>query len=289
MGDGAYAVTHPRRVGATWERVRAWAAPRLELLVALAVVLAFVVMACWPSLLTGQDPLAAHPADALAAPSWEHWFGTDAIGRDQFSRVAHGAMASLRSGLIAVAIGLGAGSVLGVAAGFGPRLLDTAIARVCDALLAIPGLLLALALLASFGQGVTVAAIAIGVSDVPLFTRMMRSEVRRVAATTYVEAAGAVGVRPLAIAARHVLPNAWGPVLVLATLAFGQAILVISALSFLGFGEPPPAPEWGALIAEGQRYLATAWWLAVLPGAVLAVVVLAINRLGHAARHLGRA
>jgi peptide/nickel transport system permease protein len=263
-----------------------WARANAELVIVGAIVLVFVVMACWPGLIAPGDPLQARPAQKLMAPSAAHWFGTDAIGRDQFSRVVHGAMASLRSGLLAVVIGVVVGSALGLLAGFAGGWVDTVVSRICDALLAIPGLLLALALLTSVGKGVGVAAVAIGVADVPIFARVMRSEVRRVRGMTYVEAAAAVGVTPLANAWRHVLPNARGPVLVLAALEFGQAILVISALSYLGFGEPPPAPEWGALIATGQSYLSTAWWLPVLPGAVLAIVVLAMNRLGHWARRV---
>ncbi len=259
---------------------------RLDLVIPALVVLFFVLVALWPSLISSHDPTFARPADRLLAPSGEHWFGTDAIGRDQFSRVVHGTLPSLRAGLTAVAIGLIGGGLLGLAAGFSRGIVDSVIARVCDALLAIPGLLLALALLASLGTGVTTASIAIGIAQMPIFARVMRAEVKRVSRMTYVEAATAAGVRPVTTALRHVLPNAWGPILALAALECGQAILIISALSYLGFGEPPPAPEWGALIAAGQAYLATAWWLAVLPGVVLAVMVLAINRLGHAARRI---
>ncbi|MEV1295691.1 ABC transporter permease [Pseudonocardia sp. NPDC049635] len=247
-----------------------------------------MLIALWPELIASQDPTLAQPRERLLPPSAEHLFGTDSIGRDQFARVAHGTLPSLRAGLIAVSIGLVGGGLLGLVSGFSRGPLDLAIARLCDALLAIPGLLMALAFLTAIGSGVTVAACAIGIAQMPVFARVMRAEVKRVSALPYTEAAAAAGVGPVATAVRHVLPNSWGPVLALAALECGQAILILSSLSYLGFGEPPPAPEWGALIAAGQSYLAVQWWLAVLPGVVLAAMVIAITRLGHAARRNDR-
>lgn len=268
-------------------RVR-WVVGRVDTALSAIVVAAFVLMALAPGLVTSNDPELAVPADRLTAPGAAHWFGTDPIGRDLFARVVHGAGISLRAALIAVVISLVVGSLIGLLAGSGGRRADSLLMRLCDALLAIPGLLLALAILSAFGYGSTRAGVAIGIGMVPSFARLMRSEVLRVRSSVYVEAATSCGVRPATVLRRHVLPNSWNPVLVLATLEFGQALLLIGALSYLGFGEPPPSPEWGALIANGQNYLATAWWLAVLPGLVLAVVVIAVNRLAHVRRGAGR-
>ncbi|WP_109526266.1 MULTISPECIES: ABC transporter permease [Nocardia] len=253
------------------------------LLVAAAVALLAVGWALFPSVFAGGDPLTGVPSDKLQGPSAEHWFGTDNIGRDLYTRMVHGAGLSLTATLSAVAIALIAGTLLGLLAGAVGGLVDTAIMRVVDVLLSIPSLLLSLALVTALGFGTRNVAIAVGVSLVANFARVMRSEVLRVRQATYVEAAHASGVRWYTVLARHVLPNSYQPVVALAAVEFGMAVLAVSALSFLGYGAKPPTPEWGSLISEGRNYLATAWWLTTLPGLVIIAVVIAAQRLGRAA------
>lgn len=245
------------------------------------LIAVFVLMAIFPTLFSSFDPIRAIPQDRLQPPNPAHIFGTDQTGRDLFSRIVHGASLSLRSGMLAVAIAFIGGSILGLLAGFAGGWVDTVISRICDSVLAIPGLLLSLSLLSSFGKSSMIAAIAIGVGAIPSFTRVMRSESLRVTTSPFVEAARASGAKPFDVIWRHVLPNSLNPVIGLAVLEFGQALLSIGALSYLGFGEAPPTPEWGSLIAAGQPLLATAWWLSILPGIVLAVVVLVVNRAAH--------
>ncbi|MFE0020488.1 ABC transporter permease [Amycolatopsis sp. NPDC059021] len=251
---------------------------------ALAVVILVLALlaAVAPSLFTGYDPISGVPAQKLRGPSLAHLFGTDETGRDIFARVVHGASLSLRATVIAVLVALIAGAALGLIAGFRGGVLDTVVMRVVDVLLAIPPILLSLALVTALGFGTTNVAIAVGIANLAAFARLMRAEVLRVRSTVYVEAARASGVRWSGVLGRHVLPNALGPVLALATLTLGTAVLEVSALSFLGFGATPPTPEWGALVAGGRNFLATAWWMTTFPGLTVAAMVLAANRLSRA-------
>lgn len=255
--------------------------------VGLGVVLAFVVVALAvvaafaPTLLTSQSPIADDVIHKLRAPSAEHIFGTDQLGRDVFSRVVHGANLSLQAPIIAVIIGFGLGSVLGLVAGYFGGVVDDIIMRIVDILLAVPSLLLSLAIVAALGFGITNVAVAVGIASVASFARITRAQTLQVRVSPYVEVATTLGVRMPSILFRHVLPNAIGPAVVLAALEFGSAILAVSALSFLGYGEPPPTPEWGKIVSEGRDYLATAWWVALLPSAVIAAVVLSANRISR--------
>lgn len=253
-----------------------------SLLVAFVVVALALLAAFAPTLLASQDPFRGVPADKLSAPGAAHWFGTDYLGRDLYARVVHGAALSLGAAFVAVGIALVVGSVVGLVSGFFGGAVDAVIMRLVDVLLAVPGLLLSLVLVTVLGFGTLNVAIAVGVAAVAVFARLARSEVLSVRTSLYVEAAAVGGVRRRTILWRHVLPNAAGPVLALATLEFGTAILAVSALSFLGFGAAPPAPEWGTLISEGRGYLATSWWLTTMPGLVVVAVVLSINRIGRA-------
>ncbi|MFD9896307.1 ABC transporter permease [Amycolatopsis sp. NPDC059027] len=255
---------------------------RPGLVLAVVILVLALLAAVAPSLFTGYDPITGIPAEKLRGPSLAHLFGTDETGRDIFARVVHGASLSLRATVIAVLVALVAGSALGLVAGFRGGVLDTVVMRVVDVLLAIPPILLSLALVTALGFGTTNVAIAVGIANLAAFARLMRAEVLRVRSTVYVEAARASGVRWSGVLGRHVLPNALGPVLALATLTLGTAVLEVSALSFLGFGATPPTPEWGALVAGGRNFLATAWWMTTFPGLTVAAVVLSANRLSRA-------
>lgn len=250
-----------------------------SLILAILIVALAVLSALWPNLLAPYGPLDANPAIRLQPPGLAHWFGTDALGRDIFSRTVHGAMLSLSGAAIAVSLGLSAGVVVGVVAGYFGGLLDIAVMRLIDVLLAIPNLLLSMAIVVTFGFGTWNAALAVGVASIAVFARLARTEVLRVRALDYVEAARGSGVGVGGIVLRHVLPNAITPVLGLAALQFGTAILSIATLGFLGLGTPPPTPEWGLLVAEGRDFLALAWWMTTLPGLVIVAVVLSASRI----------
>lgn len=246
---------------------------------AIAVLALLVVAIAIPGVLTPYDPLAAAPGQTLQAPSLAHPFGTDYLGRDLFSRVMHGTSRTLLASAIAVAIGLGAGTLLGLIAAYFGRGIDAVISRIVDVLLSIPGLLLSMMIVVALGFGSINAAIAVGIASVATFARLMRSEVLRVKALTFVESSRHLGVDAVRLLLRHVLPNSWGPVLSMTTLQFGSSILAIAALSFLGYGAPPPQPEWGMLVSEGREYLASSPWLTLLPGLVIILTVLSVSRL----------
>lgn len=255
------------------------------LYLAIAVIALVVLWAVVPGIFAPGDPLQGVPAEKLLPPSAAHWFGTDILGRDLFGRVVHGAVNSLSGALIAVTVGLALGTLIGALAGAVGGVLDDVLMRIVDVLLAFPGLLLSLSVIILLGFGTVNAALAVGLGSVAAFARLMRSEVARVRRTEYVEAAYGSGGTFFAVLRRHVLPNSLTPVLALAALQFGTAILAISTLGFLGYGAPPPTPEWGLLISEGRNYIGTSWWLTALPGLVVVAVVLSANRISH---RLGR-
>ncbi|WP_109514494.1 ABC transporter permease [Pseudomonas ovata] len=246
------------------------------LIIAFALVAALV-----PAWLTGFDPYATSPVDKLTAPNLTHWFGTDELGRDLFTRVVYGARLSVQAALLAVGIALVGGLGLGVLSGFAGGRVDALIMRLVDVLLALPGLLLALAIVTAIGFGTVPVAIAVGVGIIPGFARTTRAEVLRVKTLPYVEAARLGGASWGRTLLRHILPNAWGPVAVLATLDFGAAILATAGLSFLGFGAAPPAAEWGTLIANGRHFLITAPWVSLLPGLFVVAVVFSLNHIAR--------
>lgn len=256
---------------------------RLGFAIPALVILIAVLWALFPGLFTSQSPTETVAA-SLQAPSAEHWFGTDATGRDLYARVIYGASQSIIGALVAVAVGLVVGTAMGVLAGAVGGALDEVLMRVVDVLLAIPALLLSLSVVILLGFGTTSAAIAVGVTSIAVFARLARSRVVSVRVNDYVEAAYGSGGTFVGVLWRHILPNSLTPVIALAALQLGSAILQISTLGFLGYGAPPPTPEWGLLIAEGRSYVATAWWLTVLPGVVVVLVVLATNRLSQAIR-----
>lgn len=255
---------------------------------ALLIVLFALFAALAPQLLTSSDPYATSPADKLSAPGVVHWFGTDELGRDLYTRVVYGARLSVLAALLAVAIALLGGLGLGVLAGFAGGRVDAALMRLIDVLLALPGLLLALAIVTAIGFGTVPVAVAVGVGIIPGFARTTRAEVLRIKTLPYVEAARLGGASWARTLLRHVLPNAWGPVAVLATLDFGAAILATAGLSFLGFGAAPPAAEWGTLIANGRHFLITAPWVSLLPGLFVVAVVFSLNHLARSAEEHAR-
>jgi peptide/nickel transport system permease protein len=257
-------------------------------LIAVLYVLFVVVSAFWPKLFTSKGPYDTHPAEAALAPSAAHLFGTDIYGRDLWTRVLYGSPLTIKATLIALGIAVVAGLALGIVSGFFGGLTDSFLMRFVDVLLAIPGLLLALSIVTALGYGTIPVAVAVGVGIVPGFARTTRAEVLRVKTLPYVEAARAGGASWTRVLLRHILPNSWGPVAVLAVLDAGVAIIAIASLSFLGFGAAPPAAEWGTLIADGRNYLVTSWWLSLLPGLFVALLVLSLNHISKTLQELTR-
>ncbi|MEO3474836.1 ABC transporter permease [Roseomonas sp. CAU 1739] len=267
--------------GATLTAARALRLPPPGLLLAWAVIVLLLAWAAVPGLFAWQHPLQGVSGRQLEPPSVEHWLGTDGLGRDMLARVVYGARQSLVGAFLAVSVGLTFGTALGLLAGARGGILDAAVMRLVDTLLAIPSLLLSLSVIILLGFGSINAAIAVGFVSVAHFARLSRAEVLRVRRSEYVEAAFGSGGRFLAVLWRHVLPNAMTSVLALAALQFGSAILALATLGFLGYGAPPPTPEWGLLIAEGRDFLATAWWLTAAPGVVVVIAVLATERISR--------
>jgi peptide/nickel transport system permease protein len=246
------------------------------------LLLALILVCLSAPLITPLDPNEIDPPSALKAPSSQHLMGTDNNGRDVLARFLYGGRLSLRVGLIAIAIGAGIGVTLGLAAGYFGGWLDALISWMTDVLLAFPDLLLALAIIAILGPGIVNAMFAVGISFVPSFARLTRGSVLALRETTYVEATRALGGSDFRILFNHILPNALRTLLVLATLGIGSAILAGAALSFLGLGAQPPAPEWGAMLNAGQKFVRQAWWLSVFPGLGIFIAILGINLLGDA-------
>jgi peptide/nickel transport system permease protein len=250
----------------------------------LAVVVGFVVLAFFAGWIAPQDPIATSWGAIRKAPSAEHWFGTDEIGRDVFSRVVWGTRASMLAGVVSVSISLLLGVPIGLAAGFLGGWIDAAISRVIDAFLACPFLILAIALAAFLGPSLTNAMIAIGISATPIFARLTRGAVIHVKVEDYIEAARALGASPLRQALRHVLPNIAAPLIVQATLAIAAAVIAEASLSFLGLGQQPPAPSWGSMLNTAKNYVDNAPWMAIWPGLSIFLLVLAFNLLGDGLR-----
>jgi peptide/nickel transport system permease protein len=247
------------------------------------ILLGWIVAALFASRFAPYDPLGL-VAPSRQPPSMAHLMGTDLLGRDILSRLIFGARLSLAIGLISAAIGVTGGSLIGLVAGYYGGRLDAALMRVVDAMLAFPGLLLALVVIASLGPGLTNVMLAVGVSSVPLYARLVRASCLTIRELEYVQAARALGGLDRRIIVRHILPNVLGPLVVLSTLQVGSAILVGSALSYLGMGAQPPTPEWGLMTSDGQPYLANAWWISTFPGFAIFSAAMAVNLLGDGLR-----
>ncbi|WP_166307071.1 ABC transporter permease [Bradyrhizobium sp. 2S1] len=250
----------------------------------LVVIATFILLAVFAPLIVPYDPIATSWSLVRKAPSAQHWFGTDELGRDVLARVVYGARASLLAGLISVSIALSIGVPLGLLAGYRGGFIDALIGRITDAMLACPFLILAIALSAFLGPSLGNAMIAIGISATPIFVRLTRGQVMSIKVEDYVEAARAMGNPRWRIALVHILPNILPALLVQATLSIAAAIIAEAALSFLGLGQQPPAPSWGSMLNAAQRFLTNAPWIAVWPGLAIFLVVLSFNLIGDGLR-----
>ncbi|WP_374305289.1 ABC transporter permease [Ferrovibrio sp.] len=252
--------------------------------VGLVVVAAFLLLAVLADVVAPYDPTEADWSALRGEPTLEHPFGGDELGRDVLSRVIHGARASLFAGVISVFLALLIGIPVGLLSGYAGGLVDGVIMRFTDAMLAVPFLILAIALAAFLGPSLTNAMIAIGISAAPIFIRLTRAQVQAVKVEDYIEAAQAVGNPPFRIAFRHILPNIWPALMVQATLTIASAIIAEASLSFLGLGQQPPAPSWGSMLNSAKDFLTQAPWMAIYPGLSIFVVVLSFNLLGDGLR-----
>lgn len=273
-------LTPPVPQQATRDRIR-FSPSAVATALAVLVLVSVALWTIFPSWFTSHDPLIGEGAQRFLPPSLDHWFGTDRAGRDTFTRVVHGTRNTVYGAVIGTSIGLVVGTLLGVTAGVLRGATDAVIMRLVDVLLALPGFLLALCIVAAFGPGTTHVAIGVGIAAVAPFARVARGEALRVVQLEYIDAARVSGASPAAVLFRHVLPNSAGPIVALIPTELGATILNIAGLGFLGYGAPPPTPEWGTLLSEGRDYLANAWWLTTLPGIVVLIAVLAVSRAGR--------
>ncbi len=250
----------------------------------LAIVLIFVVLALFAPWISPYDPIATSWSAVRKPPSLQYLFGTDEIGRDVLSRVVWGARASLMAGLVSVCISMALGVPIGLLAAYVGGWTDSLISRFTDAMLAVPFLILAIALAAFLGPSLSNAMIAIGVSATPIFIRLTRAQVLAMKVEDFVEAARAVGNPHWRIALRHILPNVLPPLIVQASLAIASAIIAEASLSFLGLGQQPPAPSWGSMLNTAKNYVDNAPWMAIWPGLSIFLLVLSFNLLGDGLR-----
>ena len=264
-----------------WRRLRRNKAA----LVGLGILIVISVAAIFADLIATEpenhfDIMAAN----LPPGSEGHPLGTDDIGRDVFSRIVRGSRISLRVGFSAVTISAVVGTLIGLSAGYFGRWVDTVISRIIDVMLAFPGLLLAMTVVAALGSGLNNAMIALGVAGIPFYARVVRSTTLAARELVYVRAARAVGMSDARIMLRHILPNIVSPILIMATLGLGGAILAAAGLSFLGLGAERPSPEWGLELSSSRHLLRSSWWIATFNGLAIAITVLAINLLGDGLR-----
>jgi peptide/nickel transport system permease protein len=223
-------------------------------------------------------------ANQFSAPSWAHPFGTDEFGRDILSRVIYGARYSLRVGVLATLLAVGGGTLLGLIAGYFGGIVDSLSQKLIDVMLAFPGLLLALAIIAILGTGLQNVLLALGIGGIPYYARLMRGQVLSLKHREFVEAARVVGAGHPRVMLRHIFPNTLSPLIVVASLDLGANILAAAALSFIGLGAQPPTPEWGAMLSAGRDFMRDQWWIATFPGLAIVVTVLGLNLLGDGLR-----
>lgn len=255
-------------------------------IIGLALITMFVFLAIFAPLIVdyNQDVIKLNVLERLQNPSSAHWFGTDGKGRDIFARIVYGTRISFFVGILSVSIALSLGGFLGAVAGYYGGRLDNAIMRVLDVLLAIPGILLAITIVSALGTSIINLMIAVGVSNIPGFARVVRASVLSVKDQDFIEAARAIGAKDHTIIIKHVLPNSVAPILVFATLKVAFAILLTAALSFIGLGVQPPTPEWGSMLAAGRYYMRDQIYVVMFPGIAIALSVLSLNLFGDGLR-----
>lgn len=255
-----------------------------QAIVGLVIVGLLIVVAILAPVLAPYEPTKQDLINQFIPPGSDHWFGTDEFGRDILSRIIHGSRISLQVGVIAVGIAMVAGTLIGLLAGFYGGWFDMVSQRLIDVMLAFPGLLLALAIIAVLGTGIQNVMIAVGIGSVPTYARLVRAQVMSAKEREYVEAARAMGARDYRLLIKHIFPNVISSLIVLGSLGVANAILSAAALSFIGLGAQPPSPEWGAMLSQGRDFLRDQWWITTFPGIFIALTVLGFNLVGDGLR-----
>ena len=255
-------------------------------LLGLVILCILVLLALFADVIANYDTVVIKQnlGSRLQGPSAAHWLGTDEFGRDIFARLIHGARVSLKVGIIAVAISIVCGGTLGALAGYYGGKLDNIIMRIMDIFLAVPSILLAIAIVSALGPSILNLMVAISVSNIPRYARIVRASVLSIRDQEFVEAAKAIGASNARIIFRHIIPNSLAPVIVQGTLGVASAILSTAGLSFIGLGIQPPAPEWGSMLSGGRQYLRYAWWVTTFPGVAIMITILSLNLLGDGLR-----
>ena len=253
-------------------------------MIGVAILVTFIVLGAFAPWLTPHDPVQQSLIDSYEPPSSEFWLGTDHLGRDILTRILFGTRYTLFVGVFAIALGMAIGIPLGVLSGYYRGAIDMGVSRVADVMFAFPVIVLALALVATLGVALGNVIIAVGISMVPIFIRVVRGTVLSVREEVFVEAAQSVGARDLRILTRHVLANSWAPIIVQASVGIGITILVAAGLGFLRLGVPPPTPEWGSMLGEARDHLASYPHMTTFPGLAIFLVVLAFNLVGDGLR-----
>lgn len=255
-------------------------------LLGLVILCILVLLALFADIIANYDTVVIKQnlGSRLQGPSAAHWLGTDEFGRDIFARLIHGARVSLKVGIIAVGISIVCGGTLGALAGYYGGKLDNIIMRIMDIFLAVPSILLAIAIVSALGPSIINLMVAISVSNIPRYARIVRASVLSIRDQEFVEAAKAIGASNARIIFRHIIPNSLAPVIVQGTLGVASAILSTAGLSFIGLGIQPPAPEWGSMLSGGRQYLRYAWWVTTFPGVAIMITILSLNLLGDGLR-----
>lgn len=255
-----------------------------QAMIGLAMLLLLIFVAVFANVIAPYDPVEQNLLIRLQGPSAAHWFGTDELGRDIFSRILYGARISLTVGLIAVSISCVAGCALGAIAGYYGGILDTVIMRISDIMMAIPSILLNISIVAALGTGLQNVMIAIGISSVPAYCRIMRASLLSLKNQEFVDASRVAGSTDFYIIMHHIIPNSLAPLIVQATLKIGGAILSCASMSFIGLGIVPPTPEWGAMLSTGRDFLRDAPHLTAFPGLAIMFAVFSMNLIGDGLR-----
>ncbi|MCI9349999.1 MAG: ABC transporter permease [Oscillibacter sp.] len=270
------------QVAAIWRRLR----KNKMAVLGLVILSLIILLAVFADLLFDYETLVIQQSAALRLkpPSAEHWLGTDEVGRDILARIVHGARISLPVAFVTIAAATVIGGLLGAISGYGSRQLDNVIMRIMDVFLAIPSILLSIALVAALGTSMTNMILAISISNIPPFARIVRSAVMTIKNEEYIEAARAIGASDARIIVKHILPNCMAPIIVQATLSIAGSILAIASLSFIGLGISPPTPEWGSMLSTGRQFFRAAWWVCAFPGFAIMLTILSLNLLGDGLR-----
>ena len=253
-------------------------------LVGLALLGVLILISLFANVLAPYDPIKRNVSEAMVGPSPRHWLGTDPLGRDEFSRVLYGGRLSLYVGLASVILSMSFGVPIGLLSGYFGGWVDGTLMRLVDLILAFPGIIFAIWLVAMLGPGINQVILANALFNMPSFARIIRGSVLTMKDADYVMAARSLGADDLSILVTHILPNVIAPIVVLASLTVSAAVLTAATLSFLGLGSQPPTPEWGAMLSDGRPFLRSAWWLALFPGLMLTLTVLASNIVGDGLR-----